>query len=201
MCSLVRLAAISALAALVATPVLAQESGLGLGVAAGANLPSADFGDAAKTGVVVNGFVEWRTGGPLGVRGSLFWSRSDIDNPIIKDIDGATLPDDSNLDVSGNVDLVGASLDLTLGKRQGTIQPYLVGGVGVFRRRVSQDVEGAVEEFKDLRDKDTEVGYNGGAGLRFALGGLSLYAEGRYYSVQTDPDNTNFIPVVIGIEF
>lgn len=200
---IVCLTALAALTSLIATPAIAsaQGPGLGIGFAAGANVPTSDFGDAAKKGLVLNGFLEVRTGGPLGVRGSLFWSRSDIDNPLIKDIDGVTLPDDLDDNVTGNVNLLGASLDLTLGKTQGVIQPYVVGGVGVFRRRVTQDVEGAVDEFRDLHDSDTDVGFNGGVGLRFSLGGAALYAEARYYSVDTKPDRTNFVPVVVGLNF
>ena len=200
---LVCLTAIAALTPLIATPAIAsaQGPGLGIGVAAGANVPTTDFGDAAKEGLVLNGFLEVRTGGPLGVRGSLFWSRSDIDNPLIRDNGGVTLPDDLGDNVTGDVDLLGGSLDLTLGKTQGVIQPYVVGGVGVFRRRVTQDVEGAVGEFRDLRDSDTDVGFNGGVGLRFSLGGAALYAEARYYSVATKPDRTNFVPVVVGLNF
>lgn len=203
MCRFARFAALAALATLLATPALAraQGPGLGFGVAAGANVPTADYGDAMKAGLVLNGFVEVRTSGPLGIRGSLFWSRSDIDNPLIKDNGGVTLPDDPDYNVTGDVDLVGASLDLTLGRTHGVVQPYVVGGVGVFRRRVSQDIDGAVGEFNDLRRKDTNVGFNGGVGLRLSLGGAAVFAEARYYSVATEPDRTNFVPVVVGLTF
>lgn len=196
-------AALAGLALLATTPAstLAQLPGIGFGIAAGANVPTEDYADAAKTGLVVNGFVEVRTGGPLGVRGTLFWSRSDIDNPLIRKHQGVTLPDDPNIDATGNVDLVGGSLDLTLGRTHGLIQPYVVGGVGVFRRRVKQDVSGTITEFNDLRHKDTDVGYNGGVGLRVALGAAAIFAEARYYSVATDPDRTNFVPVVVGLTF
>ncbi len=195
--------ALAGFAILATTPAstLAQLPGIGVGIAAGANLPTQDFADAAKTGLVLNGFVELRTGGPLGVRGTLFWSRSDIDNPLIRKSGGLTLPDDPNLDVAGNVDLVGGSLDLTLGRTHGLVQPYIVGGVGVFRTRVKQDVSGTITEFNDLRHKATDVGYNGGVGLRLSLGTTAVFAEARYYSVATEPDRTNFVPLVVGLTF
>jgi hypothetical protein len=124
-----------------------------------------------------------------------------MDNPLIKSNGGVTLPDDPSYNVTGEVDLIGASLDLTLGPSVGVIRPYVVGGVGVFQRRVSQDVEGAVEEFRDLRRNDTDVGFNGGLGLRLSLGGAAVFAEARYYSVASKPDRTNFVPVVIGLSF
>ena len=197
------LAALSCLTLLAAIPAstLAQLPGIDFGIAAGANVPTADYGDAAKPGLVLNAFLGLRTGGPLGVRGALFWSRSDIDNPLIKSNDGVTLPDNPNYNVTGNVDLVGGSLDLTLGRTHGLVQPYVVGGVGVFRRRVNQDVSGAVTEFNDLRRKDTDVGFNGGVGLRLSLGAAAIFAEARYYSVASEPDRTNFVPVVVGLTF
>ena len=196
-------AAIAGFALLATTPAssLAQLPGVDFGIAAGANVPAADFGDAVKPGLVLNAFLGLRTGGPLGVRGALFWSRSDIDNPLIKSNEGVTLPDNPNYNVTGNVDLVGGSLDLTLGRTHGLVQPYVVGGVGVFRRRVTQDVSGAVTQFNDLRHKDTDVGFNGGVGLRLSLGAAALFAEARYYSVSTEPDRTNFVPVVVGLTF
>lgn len=199
----VRLNVLAGLTALIATPALAaaQLPGIGVGLAAGANVPTADYADATKEGLVLNGFVELRTSSALGVRGALFWSRSDMDNPLIKSNGGVTLPDDPSYNVTGDVDLIGASLDLTLGPSVGVIRPYVVGGVGVFQRRVSQDVEGAVEEFRDLRRNDTDVGFNGGLGLRLSLGGAAVFAEARYYSVASKPDRTNFVPVVIGLSF
>lgn len=199
----VRLNVLAGLTALIATPALAaaQSPGIGVGLAAGANVPTADYADATKEGLVLNGFVELRTSSALGVRGALFWSRSDMDNPLIRSNGGVTLPDDPSYNVTGEVDLIGASLDLTLGPSVGVIRPYVVGGVGVFQRRVSQDVEGAVEEFRDLRRNDTDVGFNGGLGLRLSLGGAAVFAEARYYSVASKPDRTNFVPVVIGLSF
>lgn len=196
-------AAGSAVLVLVAMPSLAtaQGPGIGIGFAAGANVPTADYGDATKGGLVVNGFVELRTASRLGVRGSLFWSRSDMDNPLIKSNGGITLPDNPDYNVTGDVDLVGASLDLTMSLTSGVLQPYLVGGVGVFQRRVSQDVEGAVDEFRNLSRNDTDFGYNGGVGVRLAFGGAALFAEARYYSVSTEPNRTNFVPVVVGLSF
>ncbi|HEY0972265.1 MAG TPA: outer membrane beta-barrel protein [Gemmatimonadales bacterium] len=179
----------------------AQAPGIGFGIAAGQNIPTADYADAAQAGLVLNGFLELRTGSPLAVRGSLFWSRSDMDNPLIRDRDGVTLPEGVDYDVRGDVDLIGASADVTLGATDGVIRPYVVGGVGAFRRRVSQDIDGAVAEFRSLRESETDIGFNGGVGLRIALGGLAVFAEARYYSVSTKPDRTNFVPVTVGVAF
>jgi hypothetical protein len=178
----------------------AAQSGGGLGGSIGANVPVADYGDAAKLGLVLNGFAELRPTQALGLRAELFWSRSDIENPLVRDAGSVTLgPEFRN--ATGDVDLVGASADLLIALRGGAVQPYLIGGAGVFRRRVSQDVLGAVDEFRDLRESDTDVGFNGGVGLRFWLAGVAAFAEARYYSVATPGTRTNFVPVTVGFTF
>jgi hypothetical protein len=184
-----------------ASPLAAQKAGLGFGGSVGANVPNGEFGDGAKTGLVANGFVGLGTG-RFGLRGELLWSRSDLDNAFIRKAGNAVLPSDGVGDVSGNVDLIGASANLVLPLTQSIVRPYVIGGVGVYRRRVSQDIGGTIEEFRSLRDTQTDVGYNGGVGLAFGAGvGPSFFIEARYHSVATTPDRTKFVPVVVGFSF
>ena len=194
-----------AVVAFLATPVGAtvgaQLPGIGLGAAIGANLPAERYADGAKPGVVGNLFAELRLGAPLALRASLLWSRSDIDNPLIRPANTDALPPVAQGDVTGDVNLLGASADLRLDLGRSMIRPYVVGGVGVYRRRVAQDIAGAAEEFRSLRRTDTDVGYNGGGGLKLAMGVASVFAEARYYSVRTTPDRTNFVPVMVGLSF
>ena len=95
------------------TPLAAQKAGIGFGGSVGANVPNGDFANGAKTGLVANGFVGVGTG-KFGLRGELFWSRSDLDNAFIKKVGNAVLPSDGIGDVTGNVDLIGASANLVL---------------------------------------------------------------------------------------
>lgn len=187
--------------ATLASPLAAQKAGLGLGASIGANLPNGgDFGNGAKTGLVANGFVSVGTN-QFGIRGELFWSRSDLDNPVIKRVGNSVLPSDGVGTVTGDVNLVGASGNLVLPLMQSVVRPYLIGGVGVYRRRVSQNVGGAIDEFQSLRDTQTDIGYNGGLGLSIGGIGPSFFIEARYFSVQTAPEPTRFVPVVVGFSF
>ena len=186
--------------AAVAAPASAQKAGLGFGGSIGANVPNGDFGDGVKTGLVANGFVGLGTG-RFGLRGELFWSRSDLDNAVIRRVGQQVLPSSGIGDVTGNVDLIGASANLVLPLTQSVIRPYLIGGVGVYNRRVSQDVGGTIEEFRNLRDEQTNVGYNGGLGLAFGGIGPQFFIEARYHSVGTTPEKTRFVPVVVGFTF
>jgi Outer membrane protein beta-barrel domain len=190
--------ALVALAA--ASPLAAQKAGVGFGGSIGANVPNGDFSDGAKTGLVANGFVGIGTG-RVGLRGELFWSRSDLDNAVIRKVGNAVLPSDGIGNVSGNVNLVGASANLVFALSQSIVKPYVIGGVGVYRRRVAQDIGGTIDEFRSLRDTQTDVGYNGGVGISIGGVGPSLFLEARYVSVATSPDKTKFVPVVIGFTF
>ena len=191
--------ALAALCAVSSTAV-AQKAGIGLGGSIGANVPNGEFGDGAKTGLVANGFVGIGTG-RFGIRGELFWSRSDLDNAIIRKVGNAVLPSDGIGTVSGNVNLLGASANLVLPLTQSIVKPYVIGGVGVYRRRVAQDIGGTLDEFRSLRTTDTDLGYNGGVGLSIGGTGPSLFIEARYVSVATSPDRTRFVPVVVGFSF
>ena len=182
-------------------PLAAQLPGIGFGVALGTNLPAAKYDEGVKPGVVGNLFAELRFGAPVSLRGSLLWSRSDIDNPLIRPVNSDNLPPVRSGDVTGDVNLLGASADLTFELGRSVLRPYVVGGVGVYARRVAQDIAGAADEFRNLRRTDTDVGYNGGAGFKLVLGPAALFVEGRYYSVRTKPDKTNFVPVTVGLSF
>jgi hypothetical protein len=191
--------ALIALAAATA-PLSAQKAGIGFGGSVGANVPNGEFGNGAKTGLVANGFVGLGTG-RFGLRGELFWSRSDLDNAFIRKVGNAVLPSDGVGTVTGDVNLVGGVANLVLPLTQSVVKPYLIGGVGVYHRRVAQDVGGTLDEFKNLRDNQTAVGYNGGVGLSIGGVGPSFFIEARYVSVATTPDRTKFVPVVIGFSF
>ena len=125
----------------------------------------------------------------------------DLDNPFIRKVGNNVLPSQGLGTVTGNVNLVGAAANFVLPLMQSVVRPYLIGGVGVYNRRVSQDVGGTIDEFQNLRDEQTDVGYNGGIGLSIGGLGPSFFLEARYVSVATAPDRTKFIPVVLGFSF
>jgi hypothetical protein len=183
-----------------ASPLAAQKAGIGFGASVGAAVPNGEFADGVKTGLVANGFVGVGTG-RFGLRGELFWSRSDLDNAFIRKVGNTVLPETGSNTVTGDVNLVGAAANLVLPLTQSVVKPYLIGGVGVYHRRVAQNISGTLEEFQDLRDNQTDVGYNGGLGISIGGLGPSFFVEARYMSVATTPNRTKFIPVVVGFTF
>lgn len=189
-------------ATIAALPLGAQQRpGLGFGASLGANLPTGDFDAAAKPGIVATGFLELRLPATASVRGELFYSRSNIDNPLIRSNNGVTLPPVSPGQVSGDVNMVGASADLVLTASTPLLKPYVIGGVGVFRQNVSQNVTGTTEEFQALTKGQTQFGWNGGAGLKLSVLNAGIFVEGRLYQVYTKSAKTNFVPVTLGISF
>ena len=87
---------------------------------------------------------------------------------------------------------------------------YLTGGVGVHGFN-SFDIDD--EDFNDLIGNDeidetdiitestTNFGVNAGAGLRFGVGGSSLFLEGRWVNVFTDGTDRRYFPITLGITF
>ena len=70
------------------------------------------------------------------------------------------------------------------------MSPYVIGGVGMYNGKVN----GATES-------TTDMGLNGGVGLRFSLGGLSTFGEVRYHHVFAEGTAYNYVPLTFGIEF
>jgi opacity protein-like surface antigen len=99
----------------------------------------------------------------------------------------------------------------------GTVNVYLMGGVGVYRSRgtLGEDViftgiicpplywwcfPGAVPGTSVLADEgQTKFGYNFGAGITFEVDlGSQIYIEAKYHRAETDPVELEYIPVVLG---
>jgi opacity protein-like surface antigen len=98
---------------------------------------------------------------------------------------------------------VNATLDVPT---QGVVRPYVIAGIGMYKSEFEVSFEGVSGSFDDTR-----VGFNGGAGVRFGLGGLAAFVEARYHTttIEVDLDDfgtsgsqrISFIPVSFGIQF
>jgi hypothetical protein len=173
-------AALVALAA--ATPVMAQ-GGAKFSVGGGLTLPLGDFGDAANTGwhglaavsFVPNNF-------PVGIQIDGMYQRFGGDEDVFGN--------DVNLQlIQGTANAV-----YRFETSEGTkVHPYLIGGIGLYNFKETGD--GVVGD----PGSNTDFGINGGAGFDFQAGALGLFVEGRFHNVFSDPDNTNFIPITVGV--
>lgn len=74
--------------------------------------------------------------------------------------------------------------------------PYLTAGLGVYNLKV--DFPGSDQDF-DV--DETELGLNGGAGIKFNLAGFNTFLEARYHHILTEDEATKLIPITFGIMF
>ena len=176
-----RLAALAAALTTGAAAAAQAQSPIKLGIAGGVALPVADLADGYDAGY--NGTVTLAFNAPLvpiGVRVDGMFNRLNLKDEFA-DVDAY------DLDVSSvNANLTYSILPLPVARL------YLIGGVGYYNT--------------EFRDSDIgsqgEVGYNGGAGLRFGAGGAQLFVEARYHRVNLDNDEKlEFVPVTIGFLF
>jgi Outer membrane protein beta-barrel domain len=167
-------------------PMALAQAQVGFGVAAGASVPMGDFSDVASTGYQASALLNLSV--PL--------------LPIGFRFEGSI----GEYDYKGGALAVGAKARIVSGTANvmlstpGIIGPYLIGGVGYYR--VSAECSGC----STTNDK---VGFNGGAGLKIGLGGLSAFAEARYHYIPGASDattggkksNTQFVPLSVGVTF
>lgn len=184
-------------------------NGLYLGVQGGTNFPQNRINDFYEAGYGAGLQLGWDpTTSPLGLRVNANWNRfngRDIANQRIGGLN-------YNVDLP-NSDLYSAFADaklrLPFGRFLGaTSGLYAVGGGGVsyfrnyatFTNTTGINTGGnAVNTFN--AEDATQFALNGGGGVSWGIGNVSLFVEGRYVRVFTEGPRTDFIPVSIGLTF
>lgn len=156
-----------------AAPVAAQ----GLWIGAGASIPSGDYGDYADTGWIVN----LGAGMPVGTSGLGVGVELTYGQNSHSDVDG---------DSTNPISIMGG-LGYNLGGEDSSISPYVFGMLGMmFHKYNSDEFEGST---------DSGLGFGGGAGINFPLGGLEGYLEGRYLTASIDESTTAYIGITAGV--
>jgi opacity protein-like surface antigen len=153
------------------------------GAAVGLNMPMGDAGDGLNMGFKVNGLVELHPQSmPVDFRGEIGYSRFGADG-----VDGHQ----SVLSFIPNV--------LYNFSTQSRIQPYLIGGVGLYHVSASVDAG----PFGDVSVSDNKFGINVGGGLHIPLSSSSaaLFVEARYHNVFNDGGSFNMLPITVGVTF
>jgi hypothetical protein len=88
--------------------------------------------------------------------------------------------------IAGSANAVARPLGAT------TTVPYLIGGFGMYNQ--------GTNPAPATSSPATEIGYNFGGGVRFALKNINAYAEARYHQVLLE-GGARFVPVTVGIVF
>ena len=164
-----------------AAPAVAQAK---FSLGGGLTLPLGDFDDFAGTG--------WHGLAAIGFQPSDFPVGFQLDGMYQRfGIDEA--PDD--FDVGFQIIQGTANVVYTFTTaEESTFHPYLIGGVGLYNQKATGDDAGD-------QDSESDFGVNAGAGFDFQLGSVGLFIEGRFHNIFSDPDNTSFVPISVGLRF
>lgn len=168
-----------------AAPATAQGAKFSLG--GGLSLPLSDFGDFASTGFHGLAAVGFQPANlPVGFQIDGMYQRFGLEDA----------PD--NFD--GNTQVIQGTANVVYTfttAEESTFHPYLIGGVGLYNfKPTGDDLQALVGD-----ESETDFGINAGAGFDFQAGSVGLFVEGRFHNVFSDPDNTNFIPITVGVRF
>lgn len=153
----------------------AQTRAFTVGVGGGAVFPVGDLSDDYGTGFDVSGLLEFASLGalPLGFRGEAGYQTFSEGNL-------------STRFLSGRANVVVPFLVAP------DAAPYLIGGIGLYNRR-AEDGNNA--------SSDSDLGFNVGAGINYAIAGMNTFVELRLHSVSGDGGSSRFIPFTLGIRF
>ena len=163
-----------------APSALAQGAEFSLG--GGVSVPSGNFDDFAK----------------LGWHGTAAVSFVPQTMPVGFQVDGSfsRLSDESPADRQAQLIYGTGNIVYKFQVAEDTkFRPYLIGGGGVY----NLDTKG--DDVLPGDESVTKFGINAGAGFDFKAGSAGLFVEGRFHNVFTEGDNTNFIPITVGVRF
>ena len=168
--------------AIMAVPAVASAQ-IGFGVAAGAAFPMGDLSNSYSSGYHVQASVNISPPAlPIGFR-----IDGTLDNFALKG-SGTTSGSYRVAGVGGNV-LLGLGGVPLLG-------PYVLAGVGFYNINAS-----ATAGSLSASVSTNKPGMNVGAGFRFGLGSMGVFAETGYHYISGDGGSTQFVPVMFGISF
>ncbi|MGH7657618.1 MAG: outer membrane protein [Gemmatimonadales bacterium] len=138
----------------------------------GATIPVGDLADAFGTGWNGLAGVNFALPGlPFGIRVDGMYSQNSADSG------------DAKLKIlSGNADAVFA-----FGAPGAPIKPYILAGIGMANAKVGDG------------DGESNLAFNGGAGINFMLSSLTVFVEARYFNVNSDPSSSSYIPISAGV--
>ena len=184
-------------------------NGFNVGIHGGSNFPQNQINDFYEPGLNLGGHVGWQPMmSPLGLRLNVSWNRLNGRDLANQTIGGVRYEADL-----ANADLVSGFADAKLrlphfGRANMLSGLYAIGGGGItYFRNYSQfgattgtpAGQNVVRTF-DAQDV-TRFALNGGAGLSFGIGPVALFVEGRYVRVFTAGQDTDFVPVTLGLSF
>jgi hypothetical protein len=187
-------------------------NGVYFGLAAGANFPQNNINNVYDAGFNAGAQLGWDPAtAPIGLRLNVTYNKLNGRRDVV-----ATSPTGVRTERDlPDADLWSAFADtklrLPFGRFLGaTSGLYGVGGVGLTQFRNYQSFQsqtgtatgGSVVNINPDGGRNvTRFAINGGGGISWGLGAVSLFAEGRYVRVFTQGRDTDYVPVTIGLSF
>jgi hypothetical protein len=185
---------------------------LSVGLALGSSIPTGALSDRVHSGYAIDGNAIYRFGTtPLGLRADITYTGYGLTNSYLGQFQGAD---------NGHAGVTSGTLDLTINMpRVLRLQPYLVGGGGMYRRHIAVDrTTGAQfvtvfdpyfgfydDVFTDQAtvhaSTQTKFGMNGGVGVLIPATYINVFFEAKYNSAFTQSRGTRFVPITVGVEW
>jgi hypothetical protein len=151
------------------------QSSAGLGLAGGATVPLSTYSNDKNTGYHLGLVLTLKT----SLRAIMF--RVDGDFSELKYKQSST---------KEQIWMANANLVMQLPATM-VVTPYVLGGVGVYNRRRTLFLN---------NNSTTDLGFNGGAGLRFGVGEVHTFVEVRYHAASGRND-IRMVPITFGVSF
>ncbi len=96
---------------------------------------------------------------------------------------------------------LGASVDLTFEfPSSSPAKAYVLAGVGTYKFQIVAPSSVTLSSFTSKMT----FAWNGGAGLRYSIGGVSLVLEARYFNISSPPFqgwDIRYVPITVGVRF
>jgi len=158
----------------------AQERSVIFGVTGGTSFLTGELAEEFDTGLHINGLVQLNNLGslPFGLRGEVGYQKFSHD-------------DDSLTHLLGRVSAI-----IPFATRPDA-QPYFFAGAGIYNSKEETDHG----DHSHGGEAENFVGFGGGVGVRYRLGGLNLLVETGFHNVRDDHHPQRFIPLTVGITF
>lgn len=156
---------------------------IGFGAVIGASMPLGSWGDYYKTGWHAGGLVTLSPASiPFGLRVDGVYHSMGGKEEFDEDATWSVF--NVNLNGVWNIPMTGSP-----------IQPYIIGGVGIYSWKESFH-EGGIEYESD---RENDLGLNAGGGIRFMLSGFNAFVEARWHHIMVEDDAAHMIPISFGI--
>jgi len=196
---------------LTVTAAQAQTDGGGraftIGVAGGFAVPTGDFGADFDSEEGMGASLGFNLAASLGFTPSALPIGFRIEGSYNRF--GLDAGDELGPGVDADYGVIGGTINAIVPvPTTGSVRPYLIGGIGIYRPRLNAS-EGGVS----VNVGEANFGFNAGGGLRFPLGGLTSFVEARLTSTKFSVSGSDdigfeggskriyFVPIVFGIQF